>query len=396
MADLLEKAADIKKKLVERGEDLAARTGDFLENSIGEQIESRFEAPEITASPETGVWYKMPIEKGKAGDGSEYHIYIKKHRTKKLCVFFSGGGVAWDEKMAAEPVTGGRVVAGRPNYYWNNLRPFTQIMNINIGITESRRRNPFDTWNFAVITYATGDFHVGTDEMTFYDNEGQKEKLRFRGYRNFTESMQKVRELFPKVEKLLIAGDSAGAFATPALSPVILEQYYPEVEDVTVFSDSALLERADWSDTLHNVWHAPQQIADASHSENLTLDWYEALMKKEGKRCRYLYASSVRDYLLSSFQHDILTGEFKTNEEAQEDYFNRLKKMVEKMSALSQPVHFFLYDWKNPMLAGGGTIHTAVRQPQFYLPGPEGMTMAQWLNDAVHGIPGDAGRNLLN
>ncbi len=45
MADLLEKAAEIKKKLVERGEDLAARTGDFLENSIGEQIESRFEAP---------------------------------------------------------------------------------------------------------------------------------------------------------------------------------------------------------------------------------------------------------------------------------------------------------------------------------------------------------------
>ena len=56
----------------------------------------------------------------------------------------------------------GTVAAGAPNYYWNNLRPFTQFMNINIGITETdTARNPFDDWNFVVITYATGDFHVG-------------------------------------------------------------------------------------------------------------------------------------------------------------------------------------------------------------------------------------------
>ena len=293
-----EKAKQLGEKLAVHTEELAAKTGDFVENTTGERIESRFEAPLITAKPEIGVWYKLPIEKGQAGDGSEYHIYVKKHRTKNLCIFFSGGGVAWDEKMAAEPVTGGRVAAGRPNYYWNNLRPFTQIMNIDIGITESRRRNPFDRWNFAVITYATGDFHVGTDEMTFVGHEGQEEKLRFCGYHNFRASMEKIRSLFPRVEKLLIAGDSAGAFAVPALSPVILSQDYPEVEDVTVFSDSALLERADWKSTLTEVWHSPKEITKAVHSENMTLDWYEALMKKEKDRCRYLYASSDRDYLL--------------------------------------------------------------------------------------------------
>ena len=42
-------------------------------------------------------------------------------------------------------MTGGKVAAGLPNYYWNNLRPFTQIMNIHTGITEiGNPRNPFD------------------------------------------------------------------------------------------------------------------------------------------------------------------------------------------------------------------------------------------------------------
>ena len=61
---------------------------------------------------------------------------LKRAQSDNLCVFLSGGGVAWNEYTAARPVTGGKVAAGLPNYYWNNLRPFTQIMNINIGIMD--------------------------------------------------------------------------------------------------------------------------------------------------------------------------------------------------------------------------------------------------------------------
>ena len=75
---------------------------------------------------------------------------------------FSGGGVAWDEYTAARPVTGGKMAAGLPHFYWNNLRPLTQLMNIHVGITdENNAQNPFNEWNFVIITYSTGDFHIG-------------------------------------------------------------------------------------------------------------------------------------------------------------------------------------------------------------------------------------------
>ena len=65
------------------------------------------------------VWYRVPLERGLSGDGSEYYIYAKLADPEKLCVFFSGGGVAWNEFTAARPVTGGKVATGQPNFYWN-------------------------------------------------------------------------------------------------------------------------------------------------------------------------------------------------------------------------------------------------------------------------------------
>ena len=67
------------------------RLGDLAENVIGAEIEKRFESPVLEGEPETDVWYRIPIPRGKSGDGSEYHIYIKKGRVNCTCVFLSGG-----------------------------------------------------------------------------------------------------------------------------------------------------------------------------------------------------------------------------------------------------------------------------------------------------------------
>ena len=385
----------LRKKVVELRDNFVEYTGDFVEQSIGERlVRNRLEAPVLEGEPELSKWYRVPIEEGRSGDGSDYHIYIKKRRTKNLCIFLSGGGVAWDANMAAAPVTGGRVAAGEPNYYWNNLRPFTQIYNINIGITENRKRNPFDGWNFGVITYSTGDFHLGNKTLS-YEGESGEEKLYFYGYKNFRRSMEKIKELFPKAERLLIAGESAGAFATPALAEEIIREYYPKAKEITVFSDSAMLLRENWSKTLKKTWDAPKGVIAAQHSNNITLDWYEALMEKMGDRCKYLYASSTHDYLLSSFQNDIERGSFSTDETAQNEYFENLKIMYKKMQDLSQPMNYFFYDWKNPLYTKGGTVHTAVRQPYYYQKNQGVCSMAYWLHEATKGHCFDVGLNLV-
>ncbi|MCR5452588.1 MAG: pectinacetylesterase family protein [Lachnospiraceae bacterium] len=379
-------------------ENLAVIAGDFAENSISKRIVARHEAPKLTGNPKQGVWYRIPLPGGLSGDGSSYHTYIKSAKSDNLCIFFSGGGVAWDENMAAAPVTGGRVAAGQPNYYWNNLRTFTQIMNINIGITETgKKRNPFNTWNFIVITYSTGDFHLGKSSVAFTNSEGQKELLYFHGYQNFIEAMKQAITFFPHPKKLLIAGDSAGAFAAPALTGDIIDHFYPDCRNITVFSDSSLLEKDDWLHTLRDVWKAEEHIYAPIHSSNPTCDWFENLVSRYGKDLKYLYASSVRDYLLSTFLNDIETGEFTTDESAQEEFFKQNKRMYERLCQLPAPINFFYNDFTHPILTKGrGTVHTSVRQPFFYYKSASGITMSKWLSDAINGKPYDIGSELLH
>lgn len=386
-------ASAAREALGEKAVELAASAGDFFERRVGETLEgSRFEAPILEGEPKPIVWYRIPIENAMAGDGSDFHIYIKKGTSdRNLCIFFSGGGVAWNEKMAKKPVTGGRVAAWKPNYYWNNLRPFTQIMNINVGITDLHDINPFYDWNFAVITYATGDFHIGSADFRYSDEEGQK-VLHFCGHDNFILSMEKIKSFFPSTKRLLIAGDSAGAFATPALAPEIIEDYYPEALDITLFSDSALLLRTGWKSTIRDMWRAPEAIAEPIYTDNITADWYEHITKMYGNRCRYLYASSIHDYLLSAFINEEMMGEYFTDEETQRQYEKELRDMVRRMRGYDEPVHCFIYDYRMPQLFGrGGTIHTAVRSPHFFVKHREGFTMAEWLFKAVKGNPHSVG-----
>ena len=332
-----------------------------------------------------------------AGDGSEYHVYIKFADPARLVVFLSGGGVAWNEYTAARPATGGKIAAGLPNYYWNNLRPFTQIMNINTGITEiGNPHNPFDGWSFLVITYATGDFHVGRRDFPYMGEDGKDQILHFHGHENFRLAMDLCAEYFPDPAKLLIAGDSAGAFAVPALAEEILSDYYPGAEEVTLLSDCGQLCYEKWRKTARDIWGAPERIWKPIHGDNLTVEWFRACCGKLGDRVHYLYAASVRDYLLSAYLSDMTRKVYRTDAEIQEKFFEQSKDMIRDLKNISSRFGIFLYDWKNHRFHLGGTVHTAVRHRRFYFKGLRPASMAQWLGDAAEGRIYDIGLELFN
>ncbi|WP_092322587.1 pectin acetylesterase-family hydrolase [Butyrivibrio sp. YAB3001] len=387
----------LNKDNFKRGVVFASKVGDFVENRIGKAIEdSSFKAPVLPENPEKMKWYKVPIEKGLSGDGSEYHIYVKLADPDRLCIFLSGGGVAYNEYMAARPVTGGKVAAGLPNYYWNNLRPFTQIMNINVGITDIfTDKNPFRDWSFVVVTYATGDFHVGNSDYPYIGEDGKESVLHFHGYINFLESMKVAKKLFANPKALLIAGNSAGAFAVPALAGEIVDDYYPHVRNITLFSDSGQLLYNNWRKTAKKLWNTKEDLWKSIHSENITLDWYKALYEKYGDRFRYLYSSSIYDYLLSAYYNDIINKTYKTDQDIQQEFYKQLCEMVKELKALTPKFGMFIDDWKIPLITMGGTVHTSVREPHFLLFSQDGITMAKWLNDACEGKVYDVGMSLL-
>lgn len=394
----------IRERREEKKEEILEKAGDLVEQTIGSSIENtRLEAPVLSpdaasvpaAIQEPGVWFCLPIPEGMSGDGSEYHIYVRRGTTDNLCIFLSGGGVAWNAYTAARPVTGGKVASGQPNYYWNNLRPFTQIMNIHVGITSNSEKNPFHDWNFIVITYSTGDFHVGEGDFSYTDEDGTSAVLHFRGHQNFRASMDRAVRLFPGCGRLLIAGNSAGAFAVPALAGEIVEDYYPGVRDVTLLSDSGQLLYSEWRHTARDLWKAAPALWKALHTENITLDWYEALTAKYGDRFRYLYASSTHDYLLSAYYSDITEKIYRTDAQVQEIFYEQLKEMIRSLVEMAPGITFYINSWKNVLYTHGGTIHTVVREPYFFLHERNAPSMAQWLVNAVNGHTEDIGMQLL-
>ncbi len=387
----------INQKNLQKGIVFASKAGDFVEEKIGKAIEnSNRKAPDLPKDPEKMTWYRVPLERGLSGDGSEYYIYVKLADPEKLCVFFSGGGVAWNEYTAARPVTGGKVAAGQPNFYWNNLRPFTQLMNINVGITDNNNeKNPFRDWSFVVITYATGDFHVGNNDYPYKAEDGTDSVLHFHGYVNFLQSMQVAKDLFPNPKTLLIAGNSAGAFAVPALAGEIVDDYYPKARNITLFSDSGQLLYKNWRKTARNIWQCKESIWKPLKTDNITLDWYRDLYEKHGDRFRYLYSSSVRDYLLSAYYNDIINHRYKSDGDVQQEFCEQLKEMVAELKKISPYFGIFLNEWKIPIITSGGTVHTSVREHHFTLFTQNGISMADWLKDATEGKVYDVGMDLI-
>ncbi len=368
--------------------------GDFLD-TLSDGIVGRFEAPVPDGEPQNNIWYRIMIPEGKTADGSEYHIYIKKASSNNLCIFLSGGGVAWNEYMADRPISGGAVISGLPNYYWNNLRPLTRIMNINNGITEiGNPFNPFDDWNFIIITYATGDFHVGGSDFKYISESGEEKIIHFNGLKNFEAGMNRGKEFFDNPEKLLIAGDSAGAFAVPALTPRILENYYPDCLDITLLSDSAQLLYSDWKKTAKDIWGAPNDIYSALSSENITLDWYKRLYAEYGGRLTYLYASSTRDYLLSAYYNDVINHKYKSEPLIQDEFHKKMREMLGQLKDITSRFGLFIYRWPALQMPSG-TVHTCVRHKRFYLKNLSGISMADWLMNAVNGTVYDVGMDFI-
>ncbi len=386
---------------LKHGMAFAYRMGDLVDSSVGNAIQNtHLKAPELQKEPDSNIWYQVPVKDGISGDGSAYHIYIRKGNSKNLCIFFSGGGVAWDEYTAARPVTGGKLAAGLPNYYWNNLRPLTQLMNIHIGITDTDNAiNPFREWNFVIITYATGDFHIGQSEFPYVAEDGSSQSVHFNGHTNFEGAMDVAVKHFPNVQKMLIAGDSAGAFAVPALAGEIIENYYDNCKDITLFSDSGQLLYSHWKKTAREIWKADKKIWEKIHTPNITMDWYNALHDKYGEKIRYLYASSTHDYLLSAYYNDITYKKYRTNSDVQDAFYTQLQEMAENFKAMSDNSGIFINEWKNLTLVypglRGGTVHTAVRHMNFYVRTKSGISMAKWLFDAVNGNVYDVGSELL-
>ena len=109
--------------------------------------------------PETGKWYRIYPEGCVDANGEKAYANFQLGTENKLLVYFSGGGVSWNEYTAARQ-TSLYSQNAKEGFYMVHVDLFTDL-NGNKGIFENSERNPFRNWHKLMLHYNTGDFHAG-------------------------------------------------------------------------------------------------------------------------------------------------------------------------------------------------------------------------------------------
>ena len=353
--------------------------------------------PQIPSEPKAGKWYGIPLKGCVSSDGKEAHAGFRKGTENKLVILLFGGGVSWNEFMAARPNS----VYGNPDkisFYACGDGGLVADLAARIGIhtLSKKESNPFRNWNMLAIPYTTGDFHCGTGDFPYTALDGSKQVLHHHGYTNYRAALQEtMRHIGHNPEQILVTGFSAGGFGTALLTDDVMRTF-PNCSDVTSYVDSGFMIYPGWPEVARNVWKAPKEIAERIHSDNITLDCLQALKQDHGERVKIAFSCSTRDAALSEYINYVEKDQLYADKESGIQFQKELKQMCDELQQAIPNIALYIFDTPDENAAKkaeGLTKHCIGAADKMVV---EGITAAQWLCDAVCGNPRQIGLSLLD
>lgn len=353
--------------------------------------------PQIPSEPKAGKWYGIPLKGCVSSDGKEVHAGFRKGTENKLVILLFGGGVSWNEFMAARPNS----VYGNPDkisFYACGDGGLVADLAARIGIhtLSKKESNPFRNWNMLAIPYTTGDFHCGTGDFPYTALGGSKQVLHHHGYTNYRAALQEtMKHIGHNPEQILVTGFSAGGFGTALLTDDVMRTF-PNCNDVTSYVDSGFMIYPGWPEVARNIWKAPKEIAERIHSDNITLDCLQALKQDHGDRVKIAFSCSTRDAALSEYINYVAKDQLSADKESGIKFQKELKQMCNDLQQVIPNIALFIFDTPDENTAKkaeGLTKHCIGAADKMVV---EGITAAQWLWDAVCGNPKQIGLSLLD
>lgn len=350
--------------------------------------------PKLTEKPQKGKWYRVYPQGFVDANGEDTYADFQIGTENKLMVFFCGGGVSWNEHTAARQVSlySKNTMEG---FYMVHVDLFTDL-GMNKGIFEDSDRNPFRNWSKLVLNYNTGDFHVGNGDFVYTAMDGSRRVLHHHGFRNYRAILQTVKKWVSKPEQLFISGCSGGAFGVSLVSNDLIHQF-PGCSNVTCLVDSGFFRMKDWASVAKNVWHAPKEIVDYIHSDNIMLDGLEALYKEHGSNIKYLFCCSVRDGSLARMENYLQNNDFTFTCESGERLQKDLQRLCGEMREKVPGIGLYWFDKPDRKMKDKNlTVHCMIGEKAVYEYAVEGKTAIKWIWDAVSGHVKSYGVSLLN
>ena len=355
---------------------------------------------EAPAVPETGINYRISPKGLTGAFGGEVYGGARKGKENKLAVIFCGGGVAFDEHMAARPFSLNDQVPEK-GYYSDETGMMTDLMMM-VGLAKECPENPLRDWTVVWIPYNTGDFHTGTADVTVKDIEGKDRVVHFHGFTNAKAILDVVKQKFiPEPEELLVTGFSAGGFATALLTDTLID-LFPSIQKCWCMPDGALMIWPGNQDIAKNFWKAPESVWQNMTGEGFVLAPLLNLRKKRGNLVQLLYICSIRDAALCTFCCE--SGVHRNPPASKENadaFESMLKEFVTRLTEAEPDSAVFLYDAPEPGYevidreTARVTRHTIIMTGDVYHVESDGRTVVQWLLDALEGRPEVIGTGLF-
>ena len=339
-------------------------------------------------------WYRKDLEGAVSSDGKPYSITFKKGTVNKLMVFFFGGGLSWNEETAARPITIPRLIMKKEAFYIKSV-PTIQLKSIHVGPLDIKdTRNPFADWHTLVLPYSTGDFHLGNNEFSYRDQSGQNQKLYHNGAENTQKALEFLKNVIPETpDNLLITGVSAGGFGCVAHAPKIA-QLYPDCKNIVVHSEGTFLSNPQWEDISKNVWKVSDDLRTHLKSDDIISDLFNYASQSMPKETLFLHSNTVWDILLVKFMNKFNNGKLELNQQALQDFHDRLIQSVRKLKTEMPNYYYFLTDYTKKK--NGTTTHIFSGTPKLiYSDIQDNTSISKWLLRAIDRKPLDVGAKFL-
>lgn len=328
-------------------------------------------------------WHTVALGGGtRSSDGSEYALFVRRGESKNLLIQFSGGGACWDDKTAAMPITPASVISG----YTRELKAFyfkslTRLFPAGLaGITKRRDpENAFREWNVVFIPYSTGDLHVGNTTNT-YTHKGESFEVHHNGRNNCLASLEWVYANFKDVEKVMVAGESSGAWASALYAPEIADQYSDR--KLYCLSDCAGLVSNRWPEILDTVWKADS--AKTLGFEIRTDILEDSLLRRtdsQQRNIKYLQSNTMYDDTLTRFGAAVNDLPIDTTQFI-DDWAADTKRSMKRLSEAGIDYNYFLTDWGHNTRRHT-TQHTLTTNEFYHKCTADGISFSEWLRRNV-------------
>ncbi|MBZ0283529.1 MAG: pectinacetylesterase family protein [Anaerolineae bacterium] len=321
------------------------------------------------------TWGRIDLsDKTVCSDGSDYRIYVRRGETDNLLIHFSGGGAAWDAETASHPIEVNNISGYYFAYIWEILRAVLGGI-----FQQDNPKNPFHNWNEVYIPYCTADFHIGAATVNYSLANGETQTIHHNGQQNVTEALDWVYTTFNNPGKLVISGESAGAFGSTFWTPSIAEHYAQS--HIYHIGDGSYLESPRWNEIIETVWQAdPENNLDFEVGDDLIGSAYLHYNQSSPANVTYLHINTVYDEVLIWFSAKL--NEVTDYSNHAEIWSQGLRDSIRQVDTSDLNYYYYITDYGlNPEKPS--TPHTSIGAPLFYEMEQDGVKLFEWVQKIV-------------